>query len=361
MMIIHTLPSGDELHKYKKSLVLTFAGQRKTLSTSVINGGYRENMTAIFNNDCKPGAGMACELKAPTYEEHMKILSDELGLNPDVTTGMSTAATMDNVSIIFESFRDISVTAIITGGIETNGGRVGDPAVWHEENGKTINALTGTINIILFIDANLSEGALTRALVTCTEAKSAAIAELIASSRYSMGIATGSGTDGTIIISNSESSSYLTQAGKHSKLGEIIGRVVKSSVKEALFKQSNLCPKTQHNILRRLDRFGITEESLWSGYEKLNQPLDKPHFLHKLHTLAIKDDLLTYTSLYIHLIDQLIWELISPEEALSTGNVIIGILEKRHPDEIEISNNTLEQMISNFKDFLLRYICITNI
>jgi len=357
MMIIHVLPSGDELHKYSKTLVLTFAGQRKTLATAVINGGYRETMTAAFNNDCKPGAGMAPVMKAPTYEEHMKLLSVELGLDPSVTTGMSTAATMDNVSVKSESFRDISVTAIITGGIETNGGRVGDPATWHEENGKSVNTETGTINIMLFIDANLSEGALTRALVTCTEAKSAAIAELMGSSRYSMGIATGSGTDGTIVISNTESAAYLTQAGKHSKLGELIGRTVKAAVKEALHKQSNMCPERQHNILRRVDRFGITEESLWKSY---TGELDKPHFLHTLHTVAVDDTLLTYTSLYVHLMDQLMWELISPNEAFTAGEMIISILEKRHSDP-NFHDGTIDQMIANYSDFLLRYICNSNI
>ena len=359
MMIIHTLPSGDELHKYKKTLVLTFTGKRKTLSTSVINGGYRDNMTAVFNNDCKPGAGMACVLKAPTYEEHMKLLSEELGLDPTVTTGMSTAATMENVSIKSMSFRDISVTAIITGGIETNGGRVGDPATWHEENGKSVNTEQGTINIMLFIDADLSEGALTRALVTCTEAKSAAIAELIASSRYSMGIATGSGTDGTVIISNSESSAHLTQAGKHSKLGELIGLTVKAAVKETFLKQSNLCPATQHNILRRIDRFGITEETLWNSY---TGELDKPHFLHKLHTIAKQNEILTYTSLYIHLMDQLMWELISPEEAVTAGEMMLAILEKRHSEpDGEINGDTIRRMITAYEEFLTRYICNSNI
>jgi Uncharacterized conserved protein len=360
-MIIHTLPSGDELHKYKKTLVLTFNGKRKTLSTSVINGGYRENMTAAFNNDCKPGAGMAPVLKAPTYEEHMKLLAEELGLDPTVTTGMSTAATMENVSIKSMSFRDISVTAIITGGIETNGGRVGDPATWHEENGKSVNTevATGTINIMLFIDADLSEGAITRAVVTCTEAKSAAIAELIASSRYSMGIATGSGTDGTIIISNADSSAHLTQAGKHSKLGELIGVTVKAAVKETFLKQSNLCPETQHNVLRRIDRFGITEDILWESY---TGDLDKPHFLHKLHTIAKENDMLTYTSLYIHLMDQLMWELISPEEAVTAGEMMISILEKRHSKPVnKISGDPINYMITAYGDFLTRYICDTNI
>lgn len=59
-------------------------------------------------------------------------------------------------------------------------------------------------NIMLFIDADLAEGTLARALVTCTEAKTAAIQELLVPSRYSNGIATGSDTDGTIVVSDAE-------------------------------------------------------------------------------------------------------------------------------------------------------------
>lgn len=35
---------------------------------------------------------------------------------------------MKNMSVTIEKYGDLSVTALITGGIETNGGRVGDPA-----------------------------------------------------------------------------------------------------------------------------------------------------------------------------------------------------------------------------------------
>ena len=66
----------------------------------------------------------------------------------------------------------------------------------------------GTINIILYIDGDLAEPLLARALVTCTEAKTAALQELQAGSHYSMGIATGSGTDQTIVVANSESPYY---------------------------------------------------------------------------------------------------------------------------------------------------------
>lgn len=332
-MKLMELPSGDTLHHYKKSLVLCFAGPRDVLSTGPIGGGFRTDLQAVFNNDCNPGAGMSCELRADTYEKHMELLAlEDLGLDSKHCTGLATAASMHNVSIKTMDYEDFSVTAIVTGGIRINASRVGDPAVWHEKAGISDPVKPGTINIILHIDAALSPGALARALVTCTEAKTAAIQELLAPSRYSRGIATGSGTDGTILIANPLSSTYLTNAGKHCKLGEYIGKTVKEAVKEALDRQSGLNPAFQHNILNRMDRFGITEDAVWRTYlqrlsekEKNLSPFVRAEFEDRLSQICRENTLVTYTSLYAHLMDQLDWGLLSPAEALPAGKQLLNL------------------------------------
>ena len=48
-MMIHKLSTGDEVHKYRKSVVIQFKGDRKVLSTSPFNGGYQENLKFVFN------------------------------------------------------------------------------------------------------------------------------------------------------------------------------------------------------------------------------------------------------------------------------------------------------------------------
>lgn len=331
-MKIYQMDNGDELHKYKKSLVLLFHGPRKVLSTGPNNGGYRTDLHGVFNNDGNPGAGMAVVMRADTYEEHMNIIAKEdLGMNPEHCTGLCTAASMENVSIQRLEYEDFSVTAIVTGGIEHNGGRVGEEAFWHEKEGAFVQTKLGTINIILHIDANLTDDALTRALVTCTEAKVAALQELLAPSRYSTGIATGSGTDGTIIISNPQSETRLTNAGKNSKLGEYIGKTVVKAVKEALRKQSGLCPAYQHDILNRMGRFGVTEDSLWELYlERLNKEtetdfLSRAEFTHRLDAWKTEERLVTYTSLYAHLLDQAEWGLLSLDEVCNAGRAVLGL------------------------------------
>lgn len=318
-MQIYQFPCGDTLHRYKKSLVLHFSGTRLVLSTGLNHGGCRSDLSAVFNNDGNPGPGMEFRLRAKTYREHLDVIAKEdLGLDPKTCTGFCTAASMDNVSIQTRKHDFFTVTAIVTGGIHGNGGRIGDPASYSEK--------PGTINIILHIDASLPKGTLVKALVSCTEAKTAAIQELLAPSRYSSGLATGSGTDGVILVCNPDSPNRLTDAGQHSALGELIGTTVKTAVKEALFRQTGLSPLYQHNIIHRMDRYGVTEDTLWKLYEK-KYGAKVPRFLFedRLDRIKTDDTLVTYTSLFAHLLDQLDWKLLKPEEVWQAGGELLKL------------------------------------
>lgn len=352
------LETGDRLYIYNKSVIVKFSGKRGVLSTGVINGGYSENLTAVFNNDAKSGAGMGCQLKASTYEEHMKIIAQELGLDPDFATGIGTAADMKNMSITVEKYEDLSVTALITAGIETNGGRAGDPASYVENNGKTHEIKHGTINIILGINRHLPPRTLTRALITVTEAKTAAIQELLEGSKYSSGIATGSGTDGVILFADLESQDVCNDAGKHSKLGELIGSAVKKGMKNALAKQSGLTPEKQKSIFRRARRYKITAETVWKKYadkhpEKKDKKLEFMEFIKNVET---DENIVALTSLYLHLMDQLEWKLLSKktvrEECLEIRELIYKKLALDCKFEIEQKENSLTDI---FIDTLVKY------
>lgn len=256
--------TGEVLTQKKKSLVLSFPSERLVLSTSVYNGGIREDLTAVFNYDCKSEETGRCELRAESYEEELRLTALDLGLDPLHTTGLSTAAQMKNAAQFSESFEGVTVTAIATGGIDINAVRAGDPASYCERSGVFESLTPGTINLFVIIGCRLSPGSLARALVTCTEAKAAAVQEWLIPSCYSHGIATGSGTDGTILVCNPASPIELTDAGTHAKLGEILAGCVKKSVQHALFLQTGMCPAYQHVALRRLERFGLCAETVRS-------------------------------------------------------------------------------------------------
>lgn len=339
-----TLSTGDKVYFYDKSIVIYFQGARKVLSTSLYNGGYHDDYTAVYNYDAKQGAGMPCEMLADTYVEHMRLVSKRLALDPDKVSGMGTAASMENAVVETLSFKELTVTAIVTGGIETNGGRAGDPADYYKPMPKP---KYGTINIMLLLDCDMPEGTMARALVTCTEAKTAAIQELLEGSKYSNGIATGSGTDQTIIIANSESELYMEGAGKHSKLGELIGKAVKNAVKKALAKQSGLTPAKQHDVFRRLKRFDIKAGDMWQSYSAQDAVVVKPEYLLAAEKLAKEDIMLVYTSLYAHLLDQYLWELISAKEMQMAGQQLLKVLAEQYAVEAElIDEGTLAAMLA---------------
>ncbi len=352
------LATGDSVYRYYKSIVIPFEQPRKVSSTAIVNGGYREDLTAVFNNDCNPGTGMACTMRAPTYQEHMRIITEEIGLDPATTAGMGTAASMENVAIHTECYENLTVTAIVTGGVEVNGGRVGDPADYFKPIAKSTLEKPGTINIILVIDADLPPGILNRVLVTCTEAKTAALQELMAGSNYSTGLATGSGTDQTIVIANPASPLYLESAGKHSKLGELIGKAVLPAVKEALGKQTGLSPRQQHSMLRRFKRYGILEENLWQAYVgNTGKVVIKPKFLDVLHQIDSDNYLVTYAALYVHLLDELQWELLSGIEVRQAANELLTAAATKYGVEAPVIIGTcIDSCLKAWQSVLLAII-----
>jgi len=316
---LYTVSTGDSVYRQDNSVVISFAQPRAVLSTSIFNGGYREDLKAVFNHDMH-GAGMS----AVNYLEYLQRVTKELDLDFGIVSGMGTAASMDNVAIQAESYKTLTVTAIVTGGVEGNGGRAGDPATYFNPGQKNRSHKPGTVNIMLVIDADIPSSQLARALVTCTEAKTAALQELMAGSKYSNGLATGSGTDQTIVIANPASPLYLEDTGKHSKLGELIGRTVKQAVKLALLKQTGLSPQKQHSVLRRMNRYGMTEETLYQQYLSGNYGyIEKQQFLESLYQLDKDPQLVTYTSLYVHLLDQFNWQLLSGDEVVLVGNQLL--------------------------------------
>ena len=343
-----TLSTGDEVYFYDKSIVICFQGKRRVLSTSLYNGGYHEDFTAVYNYDAKQGAGMPCEMLADNYVDHMQLISQRLALDPEKVSGMSTAASMENVAVEVLKHKELTVTAIVTGGIETNGGRVGDLADYYRPQEKPVKY--GTINIMLVLDCDLAPGTIARALVTCTEAKTAAIQELLEGSKYSQGLATGSGTDQTIIVCNTESELYLDGAGKHSKLGELIGKAVIAAVKKALAKQSGLTPTLQHNASRRLKRFGVQPSGMWEAFHSAQPAVIKPEYLVAAEKLACEETMLTFTSLYIHLLDQCAWELISPREMQQAGQFLLDILATQYNvEKIELRDDDNDDMLEAWK------------
>ncbi|AFV24089.1 hypothetical protein Mpsy_1883 [Methanolobus psychrophilus R15] len=301
------------IYRHKDSIVVMLPDGRNTLTTSWVGGGYREDLQAIFNHHVPRDKKSAKELEGGSIHAYLDLISTGLGLDPERSSGLLTAAGMENASIVTRSFRGVEVTAIVTAGIEINGGRVGDPASYYEENG-TFQFIPGTINMILLVGANLPQHTMTRAIVTATEAKTAALQQLMAPSRYSQGIATGSGTDMIAVVADRTSPHCLTDAGKHSKLGEMIGLCVLEAIVKALELQSEMTALSQRDMLVRLERFGVDEAMYWKAASRIEGENRKAGFLRALRDASRNPSLVGSTCAVLHVMDEISWGLL-PETA----------------------------------------------
>lgn len=327
-MKIYETINQDQFIRKGKGILLSFSGKRHVLSSSVLNGGWSDHLISVFNFDEKPDGSKYCEMTESTYEEHLKnIALHILKLDPDTCTGLSTAADMDNMviessSVTLSNGFPLTVTAAITGGIDQNGARPGDPACWEEFDSTYQLLHPGTINIILHINAALTKGAMVRAVITGSEAKACACSELFCPSLYSEGIATGSGTDGMIVVSDPSTSFTLTAAGKDSQLGEMIGTTIMKALKKAIGLQTDVTPKSQHHAVKRLERFGITMPQLYALYTHTSlhafltgeKTLTYDEFTQKINENASKGYWTGKASFLAHLLDQLQWEMLNIED-----------------------------------------------
>jgi adenosylcobinamide amidohydrolase len=189
---------------------------------------------------------------------------------------------MQYLGLVTHTWADLAVTAIVTAGVTGNAGSAGDAAHYDERNGvwerttplpapdaKPAGTHGGTINTLLLFSSPLSPTALTRAVMTMTEAKTSALLELAVGSKSSWRLATGTGTDQFAIATPRNGATPRTWTGKHTKAGELIGLAVREATLEALRWQNGLEPSYTRSIFHALTRFGLSEEAFKLAQEKL--------------------------------------------------------------------------------------------
>lgn len=225
---------------WEKTLVLIFDKERRVLST---NEGYL-NSKVVINHSAHPELWKKVCQELKTKEEVGGIvylrkiktsLAENLGISPALIADLGTAADMDNLAIVTKEYKPYVVTALVTAGAKTNALRAGaDEGSYIEHSEEK----PGTVNIILLFNAVLTEAAMARAVITATEAKTAAFQDLNVPSSYTKGIqATGTGTDSIIVVSANEGPK-VKYTGGHSKIGELIGKAVYEAVCLGLERQN---------------------------------------------------------------------------------------------------------------------------
>ena len=112
------------------------------------------------------------------------------------------------------------------------------------------------------------------------------------------------------VVSDLSHPLFLTDAGKHAKLGELIARCVKEATRDALARQTGLGAESQQNMLVRLERFGIGEEDFWEAATSLPGENNREEFLAHLRKMAEDPVLVAATASLLHIVDEIGWGLL---------------------------------------------------
>lgn len=217
--------------------------------------GQRDNILTVGNHYSPP----------PTWGPGHKMGIDHIrdsileanNKDPQTTSFLITGANMDNLSVHSKQFKDMKVVALVTAGVMSNAMRMSKDVGHYYE--------PGTINIIIMTNMELSPRAMTRAIISATEAKTAALDDMdIRSTPTPLAHeATGTGTDNVLVVQGD--GVPIKNAGGHTKMGELIAKAVYAGVNEAVLKQNQIT--ANRHIFQRLKERNI---SLFSLISKVN-------------------------------------------------------------------------------------------
>jgi adenosylcobinamide amidohydrolase len=270
--VLATLETG-RVRRAGRFVVVELDGPHRVLSTSARTGGEAAGVRLLVNHQSCEGAGHDARahlmLDEGPERYHDRVCA-ELGAVPAATAIMGTAANMHYVAVARERDLDVEAAAIVTAGVQSNATCAGDPARWRESAEGVVRAaaVAGTINTMLVINRPLTAPALARAVVTMTEAKSAALSRLAIPSGVSADLATGTGTDQYCVaapLDEAGGAPPLTSTSPHMKLGEIIGVAARQATLEALRWQNGLEASYTRGVCHALGRFGVTEAALMAA------------------------------------------------------------------------------------------------
>jgi len=267
--------SYSTVHDFSnKTLIIDFKEPLSVVSTLE---GQRKGIKSVGNHYSSPPCwGIWHKLGLKKIREQVYKVIEKSEANASF---LFTGADMDNLSVKHKKFREMEVYALVTAGVKSNAVRMSaDEGRFYE---------TGTINIILLPNMQLTSRAMTRAIISATEAKTAALQDLDIRSTYSSQVyqATGTGTDNIIVVGGK--GTLIDNTGGHSKIGELIARAVYEAVQDAVNKQNGII--TKRNIFQRLkDRRISAYQIIFSTGDRFKNIKDKRELVGKLEELLLQ-------------------------------------------------------------------------
>ena len=216
-----------EIRHETDRIVIDSAMPLQMLSSAVIGGGFATarrvvNWKVPLHYDCSDPV------------KDMESMLDSWGYRLNETAGLLTAARLTHASVGEEEGDRFAALVCTTAGT-SNAARAGIER-------PVFSAYTaGTINTVLLVDGKMTPAAMVNAVITATEAKSAALQDLGVVDPLHGAAATGTTTD-TVVVAVSQSDRYgpcgrHTYAGSATTIGNAIGRLVYAAVSGAVSTQ----------------------------------------------------------------------------------------------------------------------------
>lgn len=224
------LRSGGYVDIHSSAITITYDMPFYAISTSPFNGGLHHVM-AVRNQQLMFFVENESELPGGSTSAYLAKECVHLDLPIHFCTALLTSATMNRHAYVCQVEGSIIVEVIATAGTEQTAHRAGDGYTYYEQDGSFHSA--GTINLLVFTNCALTDGALTKALITITEAKTVALQTLGIHSVLTDQPATGTSTDG-VIMTIDPNGELLTDVGTFSQFGDTLAKAVRSSIKKAI-------------------------------------------------------------------------------------------------------------------------------
>lgn len=232
--------------------------------------GWREAISSVGNHYLSPPTwNLVHRLGPGGFENKITALLER---DPQSTTLLFTGADMNNLVCCEKSYQQIRVMALVTAGVSSNAVRMGAEEGLFYEGAPARDP--GTINVILMVNARLSQRAMTRAIISACEGKTAALQDLDIRSTSNPAFlqATGTGTDNVSVVEGR--GSLLTRSGGHSRLGELIAKAVYEGVLEAVERQNGI--RMGRNVFqrlreRRIELYNLVADSLVAGVAPVDE------------------------------------------------------------------------------------------
>ncbi|MGB0911395.1 MAG: adenosylcobinamide amidohydrolase [Nitrospirales bacterium] len=206
---------------------MPFLFPRPVISSSVLGGGMSQ-AGGIINHQVASHSIDVNREDDPS--QYLSRLAKRLGIEGQCV-GLMTAVDLSCLVLTRVESSGIWIEGFFTVGI-TNAVRAG------ESTSRALLSRTqhkaGTINIILVTNARLSQAAMVGAVGVATESKTATLLDEGIMNMSGKLLATGTGTDAIALATGD--GYYCRYSGTHTKLGELIGRLVSDGVKQGLQK-----------------------------------------------------------------------------------------------------------------------------